>query len=573
MGERINIQNLIDLFAAKKGLTKKETESFLKEMFALIEQTLENDKYVKIKGFGTFKLIEVDSRESVNVNTGERFEIQGHTKISFTPDAVIRDQINKPFSHFETVILNEGVVFDDMNISEEEPDSDNETTVSEEMVMAGNTELSIDEPQAEEVLSERLVSDTEFKQEESTQTVEDTLTTENETIQEEVPVNAPAESAPIAVNTAKENITEVINTPEKIIDDAETPAEVAVASVTTDVKDNAEIPVEEANEPEKASSSNVEATPAEEVQTIASEEVVASNQQSTVPSEINPQDSIQKISAALSDAKAVLTSEEEAAAKTSVVKRADEKRTSATEEIIPAYPEKISVAAGPVYTKVTVSASVPVNETENTVSAETKSAVLPQETIKQDEEIEVTMPKQRNYAMYYFIGMITFLLLFVSSIFTFIYNPEFVMSLLPETTAENKVDSAKIAPVVVKKDTIHVKDSIPREEKKELKNEVAKMTQEAVRSNGQNKMDETVIHGKQTEQKNIKLNPADYKIVGTKGKYTVQEGESLVKISKLFYQSKDLWTLIVQHNPTAIKNPDYVPAGTVIRIPELQLKN
>lgn len=573
MGERINIQNLIDLFAAKKGLTKKEAESFLKVMFALIEQALESDKYVKIKGLGTFKLIEVESRESVNVNTGERFEIQGHTKVSFTPDAAIRDQINKPFSHFETVILNEGVVFDDMNVSEEDPDSDNEPAVSEEVAVAENVELPIGEPQAEEAPTETLDPDAEFKQEESSQAIEDASIIENAVVQEEVSADASAESAPIAVNAAAGNLPEVVDTPEKNIDNAKTSAEIAVASVTTDTASSTEIPVEEANAPEKVSSSSAETAPAEAVQTIASEEVVASNQQSTVPSEINPQDAIQKISAALSDAKAVLTSEEEAAAKTPVVKRTDEKRTSATEEIIPAYPEKISVAAGPVYTKVTVSASVPVNETENTVSAETKSAVIPQETMKQDEEIEVTMPKQRNYAMYYFIGMITFLLLFVSSIFTFIYNPEFVMSLLPETTAENKVDSAKTAPVVVKKDTIHVKDSIPREEKKELKNEVAKMTQEAVRSNEQNKMDETVIHSKQKEQKNIKLNPADYKIVGTKGKYTVQEGESLVKISKLFYQSKDLWTLIVQHNPTAIKNPDYVPAGTVIRIPELQLKN
>ena len=78
-------------------------------MFDLIEETLATEKYVKVKGLGPFKLTEVDSRESVNVNTGERIEIQGHTKVSFTPDTSMKDLINKPFAHFETVILNDGV--------------------------------------------------------------------------------------------------------------------------------------------------------------------------------------------------------------------------------------------------------------------------------------------------------------------------------------------------------------------------------------------------------------------------------------------------------------------------------
>lgn len=82
-------------------------------MFELIEEALVTEKYVKVKGLGTFKLTEVESRESVNVNTGERIEIQGHTKISFTPDSGMKDLINKPFAHFETVILNENTKLED----------------------------------------------------------------------------------------------------------------------------------------------------------------------------------------------------------------------------------------------------------------------------------------------------------------------------------------------------------------------------------------------------------------------------------------------------------------------------
>lgn len=118
MNEKLNMQDLVDLLAAKHGMDKKDADAFVKEFFLLIEQALEKDRYVKIKGLGTFKLIDVESRESVKVNTGERFEIQGHTKVSFTPDTALRDIINKPFAHFETVILNENTVLEDTPIEE-----------------------------------------------------------------------------------------------------------------------------------------------------------------------------------------------------------------------------------------------------------------------------------------------------------------------------------------------------------------------------------------------------------------------------------------------------------------------
>ena len=107
MSDKITIQDIIELLAEKHGMNKKDAEAFVKGIFDLIEEALASEKYVKVKGLGTFKLTEVESRESVNVNTGERFQIQGHNKISFTPDTTMKDLINKPFAHFETVILNE----------------------------------------------------------------------------------------------------------------------------------------------------------------------------------------------------------------------------------------------------------------------------------------------------------------------------------------------------------------------------------------------------------------------------------------------------------------------------------
>lgn len=116
MNEKLNIQDLSVILAKQRGLEKEKAENFVREFFALIGEALETDKYLKIKGFGVFKLIEVESRESVNIQTKERFEIPGYTKISFTPDALLKDTINQPFAIFETVILNENTTFEEKNI-------------------------------------------------------------------------------------------------------------------------------------------------------------------------------------------------------------------------------------------------------------------------------------------------------------------------------------------------------------------------------------------------------------------------------------------------------------------------
>lgn len=129
MNEKVNIQNLIELLVEKHRITPKEAEEFVKTFFAVIEEGLEQDKYVKIKGLGTFKLIGVESRGSIDVNTGERIEIQGHTKVSFTPDSALKELINRPFGHFETVILNENTVLEDTPI--EKAGEDELDTISE----------------------------------------------------------------------------------------------------------------------------------------------------------------------------------------------------------------------------------------------------------------------------------------------------------------------------------------------------------------------------------------------------------------------------------------------------------
>ncbi len=151
MNDKITIQELVEFISGNQSTSKKEIETFAKEFFKLIEDALQTERYVKIKGFGTFKLIEVDSRESINVNTGERFEIQGHNKITFTPDATLKEVVNKPFAHFESVVLNDGVFF------EEEPILDEETPVTEEEPIIEEESSTIPLIQEEEIPSNDVV--------------------------------------------------------------------------------------------------------------------------------------------------------------------------------------------------------------------------------------------------------------------------------------------------------------------------------------------------------------------------------------------------------------------------------
>lgn len=116
---------LADMLAQKAGISKREAQQFLTDFIETIQDGVNNDKLVKIKGLGTFKVIDVDARESVNVNTGERVIIESHQKLTFTPDAAMKELVNKPFSQFETVVLNDGVEFDD------EPEVE-EPTIAEE---------------------------------------------------------------------------------------------------------------------------------------------------------------------------------------------------------------------------------------------------------------------------------------------------------------------------------------------------------------------------------------------------------------------------------------------------------
>lgn len=158
MNERLNLQDLIDLLAKKQDVTKKEAEAFLREFIAVISETIEGNESVRIKDFGIFKLVKVNARKSVDVNTGEPIEIAAHYKLSFTPDKAFKEAINKPFAHFESVILEDGMSFDNIeNDNQIDADDENEA----QMVIEEDILIEEEVPVNSKIISDEQKSEPE----------------------------------------------------------------------------------------------------------------------------------------------------------------------------------------------------------------------------------------------------------------------------------------------------------------------------------------------------------------------------------------------------------------------------
>ena len=467
MNERLTIQDLTDLLAAKHSMTKKDAEAFVKEFFLLIEQALENEKTVKIKGLGTFKLIDVDSRESVNVNTGERFQIKGHTKVSFSPDANLRDTINKPFAHFETVVLNENTILEDTPIEETEEEEtgeeasaqavlnemgdDSETTVIEEN--EGTDNLSEEEPiQEEQIASRPLV-------EESIEEL--AITEESAIVQELTEQTSPKEPEEIITET---NIEEKVEQ----LEDEEVPEE----EVTIDEQQPASIEEEK----EKITAEK-----------IIEQELLKANLQPVTP----------------------------------IVPPAEK------ETIKPVQPEQVSQ---PVSKK--------------------------------------TAPVKEKSPVPYLIAVIVVVLLLCGGVILFIYYPDLFSSSsdknaldMPPVTTQPVQPEAQLSDTIAHKDTTKV--ITPDVSKVATTTQPVAKKEEAIPVKAE---PQTVTQQPATS---AYLDSASYKITGTKTKYTIKEGETLTRVSLRFYGTKAMWPYIVKHNPKVIKNPNNVPYGTTIEIPEL----
>ena len=469
MNERLTIQDLIDLLAAKHSMTKKDAEAFVKEFFLLIEQALENEKTVKIKGLGTFKLVDVDSRESVNVNTGERFQIKGHTKVSFTPDTKLRDTINKPFAHFETVVLNEGTVLEDTPMEESDEEegavSDTETEMIDSEI-AGNANAGGD-------------------------------------IHKEIQLEEPVPTVEAVA------VAEVPETDANETGQPETEPEL----IATEEPEAEELPEVEI-EPESVSEEAPEEEPVEE------------------------------------SSETVLEPAKEQSEETIIEEQKPETETTEEEEEKTVITEKAEVTA------------------EQIIAQELHKANMEPVTLQEQPEIEQPKAtytdkdsnKKEKSAIPYLIATIIIVLLLCGGAILFIYYPDLFSSSSDKNVVDMPEVTQPVQPEAQLSDIIAHKDTVAEAVQPQpvVKREP---TAEPVKAESKPAQQQPVA--------SAYSDSASYKITGTKTKYTIKEGETLTKVSLRFYGTKAMWPYIVKHNPKVIKNPDNVPYGTTIEIPEL----
>ena len=474
MNERLYLQNFVDLLSEKHGMNKKDAEKFVKEFFLLIEEALERDRSVKIKGLGTFKLVEVESRESVKVNTGERFQIEGYTKVSFVPDTSLRDIINKPFAHFETVVLNENTILEDTPIAESDDEDVIEETVllkeeegEEEMVMAegeGN-------PSVESVRYVDLSSETVALAEEETSLTEEVNGREEISSEE-----TKADEVPVGKMLMEETSVQEMPTVESAL-----PVESIEKDVfSNDIEEGVVVLMNRPSEPVR-----------EKADTVDSSQPTASSQST---------DSSQPTESKLS-----------------------------AEEIIARE----------------LATSTPVSAHERQIKKHSKSKH------KKGEKSPVP----------YLIAIIVIVLLLCGGALLFIYYPDLFESADRIEKLEKPVNAVKPVPVVaIPQDTIIEKDTV---------GEVVSpptVKEEPVVVPEPKKEVEVVKKEDKSVTKPAPFNPdsVNYIITGTKATYTIKEGETLTRVALRFY--------VVKYNPDIIKNPNHVPYGTTIKIPELVKK-
>ncbi|GCB36373.1 HU family DNA-binding protein [Bacteroides faecalis] len=457
MNERLTIQDLTDLLAAKHSMTKKDAEAFVKEFFLLIEQALEIDKYVKIKGLGTFKLIDVDSRESVNVNTGERFQIKGHTKVSFTPDPNLRDTINKPFSHFETVVLNENTVLEDTAEEETEEDENGEGTATQ---VSNNKKNGL--YQNEDKIAE---------------------------IQE---------------------ISEINEQP-VLIQEAQVAEEVIIENNTGNDSEAEETVIEDKVVREEIVEESQEESPA--LETTEVERTI-----------IQPEETISKQQSESKDVKQEVLSAE----------------TIIAQELAKANLE-------------------PVTSKEQL------------ETVQQKPVTKVVAQKEKS-PVPYLIAVIIIVLLLCGGAVLYIYYPDIFTSSPNKEAIDMPVTTQPVQPETQLLDSIGKKDTTVV-----ATPNVSTGTEEVAVPPVVKKEPETSAktENKATQEQAsapVYSDSASYTITGTKTTHTIKEGETLTKVSLRYYGTKGMWPYIVKHNPNVIKNPNTVPYGTKIKIPELTKK-
>ena len=244
---KISLSDLAQRLAEKSGISLQDAELFIRKMFDVANEGLQSDKLVKMKWLGTFKVMAVKDRESVDVNTGERIIIEGRDKISFTPDNILKEIVNKPFAQFESVVVNDGVDFDEIDIKFEKaeedgsvfdstlesvPDSENssvESFVEQEASATSGVIVFLDEENAAPV-SEEMIGVGERVSQENVAEPEEKKPEEKKPEESEPAATEPAVFKPaVSEPEESESVTSELETKE-----SEVPAQHEVESVVSD---------------------------------------------------------------------------------------------------------------------------------------------------------------------------------------------------------------------------------------------------------------------------------------------------------------------------------------------------
>ena len=292
MNNKLTIQELATLLSVKSGKDVYETERFIREFITVVSEGLFSDKMVKVKGLGTFKIVLVEDRESIHVNTGERILIPAHYKCSFIPDNELKELVNRPFSIFETTEIGDAASFQDMEMAddsdEDDVDSDSESDANEDGEDLSLPKSSVTESRINGLLDKEMTEELadpedlpEIHSPEEALTVDKQPNGQIDTVDSPVSDDSPEEvSEPyneetIEMENPKEEdpieVEDSIHMDETLSEEIDESPEADLASEVVDI-----IPDSQANEltPEVESSSQVDRLDKEKEQTENREEII-----------------------------------------------------------------------------------------------------------------------------------------------------------------------------------------------------------------------------------------------------------------------------------------------------------
>lgn len=502
MNKKVLLQDLSESLVRRRGMDKEDANVFVRSVFDIIAEYLQADKIIKVKGLGTFKLVTVDSRESVDVNTGERIVIKEYTKVNFTPDPVLRDAVNKPFAQFETVVLYEGTDVAEM----ERMDFPDEPELLEEDEEVGETESTA-------IANERLPQENVLAETEETATDE-------------------AKSGPAQVET---EVAEEVVVNEQTADSMSEPTEEAddipVLGNPMDRMEEAEMDVQEQN-----NGKTEEELRSKEVQEL---------------SQVEPEKQEQKIDSSAREAES-----------------AGEKPEETKEDDKAQGQDGMPLSSGE-KTDDSPDDRQPQSTTMHVATQQIEVQKVEHQNVEHQHIVQM-VPDSGTRRIYLTPWMIFFVSLVVLVLMSFSYYLGYNRFFMEADNGDAKAVSA--VRQNVKQQPVAAKTAVPDTVQVKRDTLQASSAPEAGLSKESEKAEQKQPVEKNTPQTQLpQVKGGAYEIIGTREEHRLKRGETLREIALRYYGSKNFTVYLVTYNN--IVNPDLVPEGMLLKIPELKLKH